>query len=135
MLEEANVAFELNTALFDELRAPSEASTPQSPVDLPSPLRSPVEPHSNPLGEDIGHDTELLAKIKGMGDSKVVYEAAPPPAEEWLYRATSVIAFIIAVSIAHFVLVVGGFTGAKGYAKLEAVQQWLDNYFSSAPQA
>lgn len=135
VLDEANVAFELNTALFDDLKAPSGASTPPSPVDIPSPLRSPVVPSSNLLGEDVGHDTALLVAIKNRGESKVVYESAPPSAAEWYYRATSVIAFIVAVSIAHFALVVGGFTGAKGYAKLEALQQWLDNYFSSATSA
>ena len=135
LLDEATVAFDLNTALFDELKAPGGTHTPPSPVDLPSPLRSPVEPPSNPLGEDVGHDKELLASLKSRGESRTVFEAAPPPAQEWYYRATSVIAFIVAVSIAHFVLVVGGFTGAKGYAKLEALQQWLDNYFSATTQA
>ncbi|KAI0755069.1 hypothetical protein C8Q80DRAFT_408474 [Daedaleopsis nitida] len=127
LLEEANVAFDLNTALFDELKGPSEPGTPGSPVEIPSPLRSPAEP-SNPFGEDIGHDKQLTASLKSMGQSRTVFEA---PSQEWYWRGTSVIAFIAAVSIAHFVLVVGGFTGAKGYAKLEALQQWLDNYFGT----
>ena len=41
-----------------------------------------------------------------------------------------VVAFIAAFGIAHFTLVVGGFTGARGYAKLEVVQEWLHGLLS-----
>ena len=76
-------------------------------------------------------NSPLLAAIKAQGESKTVYEASEAPSAP--YSATSVIAFIAAVSMAHFVLVIGGFTGAKGFAKLELVTQWLDDFFASAP--
>jgi len=52
---------------------------------------------------------------------KVVYEAPQTKG----YSLSSVIAVVAALSLAHFFLVVGGFTGEKGSAKLEAFQQWL----------
>ncbi|KAH9949730.1 heme oxygenase [Amylocystis lapponica] len=52
--------------------------------------------------------------------AKVVYEE---PSEG--YRLSTVISVIAALSLAHFILVVGGFTGEKGSSKLEAFQQWL----------
>lgn len=135
ILDEANIAFEFNTALFDELKAPSrpKSITTTAKVELPSPLHSPVDstsPPSPPLVEDMGN-SPLLAAIKAQGESKTVYEAAAAPSTS--YSATSVIAFIAAVSIAHFALVIGGFTGAKGFAKLELFTQWLDDLFASAP--
>ena len=124
MVEEANLAFEYNTALFDELKPPALSITPPSPVDLPSPLRSPIA--SAAFVEDVGHDADLIASLKKSGESKTVFEASAPPSQEKTYSAISVIAFIAAFSIAHFALVIGGFTGSKGYAKLDALQQWLD---------
>ena len=135
ILDEANTAFEFNTALFDELKPPSKPKSiaTATTVELPSPLHSPVDstsPPSTPLLEDMGN-SPLLAAIKAQGGSKTVYEAEAAPSTT--YSATSVIAFIVAVSIAHFALVVGGFTGAKGFAKLELFTQWLDDLFASAP--
>ena len=138
LLDEANIAFEFNTALFDELKAPSHKDVPSSPVDLPSPLHSPVDPSfpsSSPIITDVGHDSALLKHLNQSGQSKTVFVADQAPTEERTFSAVSVIAFIVAVSIAHFVLVVGGFTGMKGYAKLEGLQAWLDNYFGTATQA
>jgi hypothetical protein len=37
---------------------------------------------------------------------------------------------MLAVGLAHFIIVVGGFSGSKGYAKLEAVQAWVATVFS-----
>lgn len=54
---------------------------------------------------------------------KVVYQA--PDSLEKVYNLSSVIAVVAALSLAHFIMVVGGFTGERGYAKLEAVQQWF----------
>ena len=81
--------------------------------------------------EDMGN-SPLLASIKASGQSRTVFEAPEPPKSEWMYQATSVIAFIAAFSIAHFALVVGGFTGARGYAKLEMFQEWLQGVLGSA---
>jgi len=53
--------------------------------------------------------------------SRVVYEAP----ESGGYTISSVVAVVAALSLAHFFLVVGGFTGEKGSAKLEALQHWL----------
>ncbi|KAG7088175.1 hypothetical protein E1B28_012194 [Marasmius oreades] len=47
------------------------------------------------------------------------------------YPVASVAAVIVAVSLAHFALTVGGFTGSRGYAKLELVEQWLDSTWQS----
>ncbi len=136
MLDEANIAFEFNTALFDELKAASQESGPSSPVELPSPLHSPVEPSfSSPIVTDVGHDSALLQHLKQSGKSKTVFVADEASKEEPKFSTVSVVAFIVAVSIAHFVLVVGGFTGMKGYAKLEGLQAWLDNYFGTTTQA
>ncbi|TBU59217.1 hypothetical protein BD310DRAFT_425757 [Dichomitus squalens] len=136
ILEEANLAFEFNTGLFDELKPPSRPSTiaTTATVDVvPTPLHSPVDsssPPSTPFVEDMGDSPELAA-IKARGGSKTVFEATEGPTSSVTFAATSVIAFIVAFSIAHFTLVVGGFTGSKGYAKLEIFTQWLDNFFGS----
>ncbi|KAI1793352.1 hypothetical protein LXA43DRAFT_239595 [Ganoderma leucocontextum] len=135
ILDEANIAFEFNTALFDELKAPSKPTSiaTTAMVELPSPLHSLINSASPPspsFVEDMG-DSPLLASIKAQGRSKTVYEAAEAPSTS--YSATSVIAFIAAVSVAHFALVIGGFTGAKGFAKLELFTQWLDDFFASTP--
>ncbi|RDX50005.1 hypothetical protein OH76DRAFT_1482802 [Lentinus brumalis] len=136
LLDEANIAFEFNTALFDELKASSHESGPSSPVELPSPLHSPVEPSfPSPIVTDVGHDSALLQHLKQSGKSKTVFVADEASKEEPKFSTVSVVAFIVAVSIAHFVLVVGGFTGMKGYAKLEGLQAWLDNYFGTTTQA
>ncbi|OBZ71509.1 Heme oxygenase 2 [Grifola frondosa] len=109
IVREANLAFELSTAIFASLKAPS--STPPF-YESTSPIDSESEP-TTPIEED----------TKSEAVSKVVYEAAEP--KEWLYRLSSIISVVAALSLAHFILVVGGFTGERGYAKLEAFQQWF----------
>ena len=106
-------------------------------VPVPSPLSSPVvgqSPPASPIYEDIG-DSPLLAEIKARNEGKVVFEAPEPPKSEWVYQTASVIAFIAAFGIAHFALVVGGFTGSRGYAKLEMFQDWMNDMLSSVTQA
>ena len=51
--------------------------------------------------------------------------------EEATYGVSSVLTIVLAVAVAHFALVTGGFTGAKGFAKLEAVQEWVGEHVSS----
>jgi len=46
------------------------------------------------------------------------------------YPLSSVFAVFAAVCIAHFVLVVGGFTGNPGYLKFLAVEEWFANIWS-----
>ena len=138
IVDEANRAFDCNMALFDDLKTPPALMVSSSAVDVPSPLSSPIDPNMvppSPRFEDMG-DSPLLEAIKKSGEGKTVFEAPEPPKSEWVYQATSVIAFIAAFSIAHFALVVGGFTGARGFAKLELVQEWLNGVLGgSAAQA
>jgi heme oxygenase (biliverdin-producing, ferredoxin) len=47
------------------------------------------------------------------------------PRAEAGYSIASVVTFMLAVGLAHFMLVVGGYTGDRGYAKFELAQQWL----------
>ncbi|KAJ3509156.1 hypothetical protein NLJ89_g5369 [Agrocybe chaxingu] len=56
-------------------------------------------------------------------------EASKP--SETAYPVSQVVAIIAAVCVAHFALVVGGFTGNAGYQKLLAVEGWLKNLWSS----
>ncbi|KAI0772157.1 heme oxygenase-like protein [Irpex lacteus] len=126
ILEEANVAFELNTGLFTTLRAPSSHPShesadvpvlgdPTSPTISSSPKPPPPEfvtPAPNPL--------QLLQKA----ETKETEEDLPVK-EKGMYPISSVIAFILALCLSHFFLVTGGFTGEKGWAKLEAVGKWV----------
>jgi heme oxygenase len=56
-------------------------------------------------------------------ESKVVYEAKATP--EKTYNIGSFAAVLGAVCIAHFALVVGGFTGSRGYDKLLFAENWF----------
>jgi hypothetical protein len=56
--------------------------------------------------------------------SKLIFDASQEPQEK-TYPVSSVVAVIMALVLAHFILVVGGFTGAKGAEKLESVMLWL----------
>ncbi|KAI0769036.1 hypothetical protein BD413DRAFT_478063 [Trametes elegans] len=116
ILDEAQLAFDYNTALFDALNPPSTTSTSSSDVEIDSPLHSPAESSPpTPLAADFSHGEQ----------PKVVYQAAAPPSGESVVSVTSVIALVAALSITHFALVIGGFTGEKGYGKLEAFQEWV----------
>ncbi|KAG8705702.1 hypothetical protein FRC09_002793 [Ceratobasidium sp. 395] len=92
LTEEANIAFELNRGLFQDVSIVAEPATASDYVS----------------------------------ESKVVFDAsAYPGAEEKTYPVSSVVAVVMALALAHFVLVVGGFTGARGTEKLEGVMLWL----------
>ncbi|KAL1950691.1 hypothetical protein VTO73DRAFT_5815 [Trametes versicolor] len=118
ILDEAELAFDYNTAIFDALHAPSTTSSSSSDVEIDSPLHSPVEssPPSPPA-------TDL--------EPKVVFQASQPPSDEPLVSLSSVIALVIALSLTHFTLVVGGFTGARGMYKLDKFQEWLNGVFAT----
>lgn len=47
------------------------------------------------------------------------------------FSVSSVLTFMVAVGLAHFVIVVGGLSGSRGYAKLEALQAWITSVISS----
>jgi len=49
-----------------------------------------------------------------------------------VFSVTSVLTFMVAVGLAHFIIVVGGLSGSRGYAKLEAVHAWITNSVSSS---
>ncbi|KAF7422723.1 hypothetical protein PC9H_010879 [Pleurotus ostreatus] len=53
----------------------------------------------------------------------------PVPAEK-TYSIATVFSVITAICLAHFLLVIGGFTGAKGYSKLLAAEQWVASLLS-----
>ena len=62
-------------------------------------------------------------KLSGGNEPTVLFEAGKT--NEKMYQLSAVIAVVAAASIAHFALVVGGFTGDRGMAKLEALRNWL----------
>ncbi|EUC63323.1 heme oxygenase [Rhizoctonia solani AG-3 Rhs1AP] len=66
-------------------------------------------------------DTELSDYTS---QSQVVFDNSQAP-EEKTYPVSSVVAVVMAFALAHFVLVVGGFTGARGTEKLESFMLWL----------
>ncbi|CAE6359774.1 unnamed protein product [Rhizoctonia solani] len=70
---------------------------------------------------DATKDTELADY---SSQSKVVFDGSELP-EETTYPVSSVVAVVMAFALAHFVLVVGGFTGARGTEKLERFLLWL----------
>jgi heme oxygenase len=47
---------------------------------------------------------------------------------------SSVLAVITTVSLVHFFLVVGGFSGPRGYARLAAAEQWIGSLWGTAVQ-
>lgn len=47
------------------------------------------------------------------------------PQTSRVFSVSSVLTFMLAVGLAHFIIVVGGLSGSRGYAKLEAVQAWV----------
>lgn len=63
-------------------------------------------------------------QTKETKESKVVFDASQEPQEQ-TYPLSSVVAVAMALGLAHFALVVGGFTGSKGTDKLEALMLWL----------
>ena len=66
-------------------------------------------------------DTELSDYTS---QSQVVFDNSQAP-EEKTYPVSSVVAVVMAFALAHFVLVVGGFTGSRGTEKLESFMLWL----------
>ncbi|KXN88096.1 Heme oxygenase 2 [Leucoagaricus sp. SymC.cos] len=105
VVNEANLAFEFNTALFEAVELLAGESSSES--ILTSELESEEE------------DIVYEAPLKATSD----------PQPEKVYLLASVTAFIAAACLAHFILVVGGFTGARGHAKLLTIERWISNIF------
>lgn len=49
----------------------------------------------------------------------------PGPESSKALLVSSVLTFMLAVGLAHFIIVVGGLSGSRGYTKLEAVHAWI----------
>jgi len=64
------------------------------------------------------------ARTEDIQDAQVIKQGGSQQ-ERGAWNVSSVISVIIAMSLAHFVLVVGGFTGTSGSAKFQALQSWL----------
>ena len=135
ILDEANVAFELNTGLFTILRAPSSYPSHES-ADIPV-LGDPTSPivSSSPSPSPPDTKTEFIPAPSPLQSLTQDDTDDLPVKEKGTFPLGSVIAFILALCLSHFVLVTNGFTGAKGYAKLENVFEWITNLFgaSTAP--
>ncbi|MCQ6264002.1 biliverdin-producing heme oxygenase [Alcanivorax sp. MM125-6] len=99
VVNEALLAYDLNIGLFDTMEARTAAE------------------NENPASEKSeGYTSEQPLKTLDSGLEKT-------------YPVASVVAFIAAACLAHFILVVGGFTGDKGYQKLVAITGWLSSIF------
>ncbi|KAF9454878.1 heme oxygenase 1 [Macrolepiota fuliginosa MF-IS2] len=103
VVNEANLAFELNTGLFEAIQvfASEEKALTQQAQEKETTNRASLE-------------------ISGSRTEKT-------------YSLASVAAFIAATCLAHFVLVITGFTGAKGNQKLLALEHWFTTLFSGSP--
>ena len=47
------------------------------------------------------------------------------PGSSKALSVSSVLTFMLAVGLAHFIIVVGGLSGSRGYEKLEAMRTWI----------
>jgi len=123
ILDEANIAFELNSGLFTSLKPPS---SPASTIPALPPLGDPTTPNN----ESVTPSPPSTPTPEKEETSKVIFEA-PPESSETMFTTAGVLSFIAAVSLAHFILVVGGFTGSKGAAKWDGLHEWLNGVFGS----
>lgn len=94
LLDEANKAFTLNLGLFSSLKAPSKPTTPVS--------------NGNGTPEILGDSVSKEFPIE------IVKHEEP----ERLVSLSSVLSFVVAVCLAHFLLVIGGFTGSSWLEKM-----------------
>jgi len=99
VLDEANKAFDLNTALFTTIKT-----------------------------DALENSEAAMEKSKEL---PIVTEHGP---QEKTYPISQVIAVVAAVCLAHFILVIGGFTGDRGYQKLLALEYWFSTLWESVPR-
>jgi heme oxygenase len=83
--------------------------------DLSSEIFGELKPSSTPRPPIV----EQLQTQSG----KVIYEYVAPPQKS--YPLSTFVGIIAAACLAHFILVLGGFTGQRGYAKLLQFEEWL----------
>ena len=121
ILAEANKAFVLNGGLFESLKPPSSPpSSPPSPVDSTSPhshFGNPNTPAVSSFPREEEKSKEIAVQIRQTHSES-----------EGTYSVSGVLSFIAAMCLANFILVVGGFTGTRGWEKLEAVENWISGY-------
>jgi hypothetical protein len=121
LVQEANVAFDLNTGLFTALRAPAATRPPQASILTAHPAPVPAFP---PLGDpstpsiSSSMSSSPPASPLRPREMPIVIEHAPDPAEaETSYSVAN-------VGIAHFVLVTGKWVGTGGW-----VHKMFEGYF------
>ena len=71
---------------------------------------------------------DLFSEIKAPSPKTPKPPAQSPsstPESSKVFSISSVLTFMFAVGLAHFIIVVGGLSGSRGYAKLEAVHAWM----------
>ncbi|KAG6855754.1 hypothetical protein H0H87_011270 [Tephrocybe sp. NHM501043] len=78
--------------------------------------------------------TAINADVVKDSQSKEIPVIVEQPLQGKTYPISQVVAIIVAVCLAHFVLVTGGFTGDRGYQKLLALQQWFSPIAESAAE-
>ncbi|KAI0030439.1 heme oxygenase [Vararia minispora EC-137] len=114
VLAEANRVFEFNNGLFETLEPPSKLS-------LPPPLLPPVHALGDPTSPIEPTKNERPYPLQVSGKSAEGTE----PLGEGTYTTQGVVSFILAMCLAHFVLVVGGFTGNRGWEKYVTAMEWI----------
>lgn len=105
-MQEANVAFELNTSLFTVLQPPKSGNVSHLPI--PAALGDPQTPI------DDTPPSPLAAKSL----------------EDRSFPFASVLAFILALCISQVVIVFGGLSGEQGSAKIRALLQKVADILS-----
>lgn len=117
IVAEANKAFELNSGLFASLRAPS---TPPSKSSTPPPSTETF------LGDPTSPTVEKSHFEKAREEPIQLLQTGPQGGlKEPTFTMAGVLSFLCALGIAHLALTIGGFTGAAGWEKLEAVEEWI----------
>ena len=118
VINEACAAFELNTGLFEVIETLVAEHTRPSP-----------EPESS-RGE--GLVLEVPFEIEGP-QSRREYSVASVAAfiaAGTLLQVQSVYQLkLVSACLAHFIIIVGGFTGARGYQKLLNLEHWISAHF------
>ena len=67
----------------------------------------------------------LSAEYEAISPRELTFRNAPP-GPETSFPMTTFIAFVMAASLAHFLLVTQGFLGTRGLERQEAVWKWLE---------
>lgn len=84
---------------------------------------------------DIVAEAVTVFRLNGGIFDSILLEDVDPKnvvaSNEKQFPMTSFLSIIIAVGLAHFMLVVGGFTGARGKQKWYGFEEWLDTIFKN----